>query len=236
MICPVCGRKPSYSIEEYQYLESGLKNVFVQGVGIFKCQCGQEYVQLPGAQAVHDQIANALLHKKSLLTGVEARFLRKWIRHTSEELATKLGYTRVSVSRWENKEVYPDSADRALRLYASALGSVSVDFSELFASLSPSEERDFRITVGEIARKSPTVTLATFSADTALSRYASAAVGHVAMDSSMLFASLNLTQDKDFRITVGEAAFSSKKSFKKSVRSAEEPTKTVANQELAQAA
>lgn len=146
MICPVCGRKPSHAIEEYRYRESGLDNVFVSGVGIFRCHCGQEYVHLPGAQEVHDKVASVLLSKSSVLTGPEAKFLRKWLRLTSEEMAKVLGYTRVSVSRWE-KHGPSVATDRVLRLYASAVRSLSIDFETLFSTVNAKPEKNFRIVV-----------------------------------------------------------------------------------------
>lgn len=163
MTCPMCGANTSRSVEQYHYVESGLDNVFVAGTEVYKCKCGETYVQLPGVENVHGQIATALLHKNSLLTGSEAKFIRKWLGLKSEELARALGYTRVSVSRWENKSV-PESADRALRLYASSVGHVPINFSQLFASLSPTPERHYRITVGETPFMSSTVLSRTFSA------------------------------------------------------------------------
>ena len=148
MICPECGNQPRYSVERYQYRESGLDNVFVDGVGIFRCVCGQEYIQLPGAQEVHNQVASALLNKTSLLTGSEARFLRKWLRLTSNELAKALGYTRISVSRRENKGLTV-ATDRSLRLYASQVGNLSIDVGKLFSSITDKPEQNFRIVVGD---------------------------------------------------------------------------------------
>jgi DNA-binding transcriptional regulator YiaG len=142
----MCGRQPSHRAEQYQYRESGLENVFVRGVGIYKCKCGKEYVQLPGAQEVHDKVASALLSKSSLLTGPEAKFLRKWLRLTSEEMANVLGYTRVSVSRWEN-HIPLAANDRALRLYASAVRNIPIDFENLFSSMNDKPQRNFRIVV-----------------------------------------------------------------------------------------
>ena len=146
MICPECGSQPRYSVERYQYRESGLDNVFVDGVGIFRCVCGQEYIQLPGTQEVHNQVASALLNKTSLLTGSEARFLRKWLRLTSDELAKALGYTRVSVSRRENRGLTV-ATDRSLRLYASQVGNISIDVGKLFSTINDRPQRNFKIAV-----------------------------------------------------------------------------------------
>ena len=149
MICPMCGESPSHSIKQYHYLESGLDNVFVSGVGIFRCRCGEEYVQIPEVDKIHDQIASALLHKDSLMTGSESKFLRKWLGLKSEELAKALGYTRVSVSRWENHAPLAAN-DRALRLYASAMRGISIDFKTLFFSMKVKPQKDFKIAVNGI--------------------------------------------------------------------------------------
>ena len=159
MICPACGKQPSHTVEQYQYRESGLNNVFVRGVGIDRCKCGQEYVQLPGAQEVHDQVASALLSKSSLLTGPESKFLRKWLRMTSEEMAKALGYTRVTVSRWENDGLSAKT-DRTLRLYASAVRDMSIDFENLFTTVNAKPEKNFRIVVDGIRAPQYSVTFA----------------------------------------------------------------------------
>ena len=134
MNCPMCGKNPIHSTERYHYRESGLDNVFVSGVSIYRCKCGEEYVQLPGVDNIHSQIAFALLVKNSLLTGLESRFLRKWLGLKSEELAKALGYTRVTVSRWEN-EGPSANTDRILRLYVSVTRSIAIDFASLFSPL-----------------------------------------------------------------------------------------------------
>lgn len=144
--CPACGNQPSHTVEQYHYRESGLNNVTVTGVSIFRCKCGQEYVQLPGAQRVHDQVALALLNKPSLLTGQESKFLRKWLRLTSEEMASALGYTRVTASRWEN-DGPSVKTDRAIRLYASAVRSIAIDFESLFSSMNTKPQKHFKIVV-----------------------------------------------------------------------------------------
>jgi putative zinc finger/helix-turn-helix YgiT family protein len=146
MICPNCGKRPSHSIEEYRYRECGLDNVYVKGVGIFRCQCGEEYVQLPGVQEVHNQIASELLSKSSLLTGAEFKFLRKWLGLTSEEMAQVLGLTRVTVSRRENQGI-SSAADRMVRLLAASMKNIRVNAQRLFRTISDKPARDFKIVI-----------------------------------------------------------------------------------------
>lgn len=146
MNCPICGRKSTHSIEQYRYRESGLDNVFVSDVDIFRCKCGEEYVQLSGVDNIHNKIATALLHKNSLLSGSESKFLRKWLGLKSEEMAQALGYTRVTVSRWEN-DGPSAKTDRALRLYASAIRNISIHFESLFSAMNDKPEKNFKIIV-----------------------------------------------------------------------------------------
>jgi DNA-binding transcriptional regulator YiaG len=106
-------------------------------------------VQLPGVQEIHAQVASALLKKSSLLTGPESKFLRKWLRLTSEDMAQALGYTRVTVSRWEN-DGPSAKTDRALRLYASAVRKTPINFEILFSSMNDKPQKNFRIEVDGI--------------------------------------------------------------------------------------
>ncbi|MDZ4733668.1 MAG: hypothetical protein SGJ16_08790 [Nitrospirota bacterium] len=98
---------------------------------------------------MHNQVASALLKKTSLLTGSEARFLRKWLRLTSDELAKALGFTRVSVSRRENKGLTV-ATDRSLRLYASRVGNISIDVEKLFPTINDEPDKNFRVVVGDV--------------------------------------------------------------------------------------
>ena len=59
-----------------------------------------------------------LIKKASSLTGKEIRFLRKELLLKANELATVLGVTKVTVSRWENdKEKIGLTTDRLIRLF-----------------------------------------------------------------------------------------------------------------------
>ncbi len=163
MICPKCGNRPSYSVaKKYQYRESGLDNVFVNDVGIFRCRCGEEYIQIPGIQEVHDQIALKLLKKNSLLTGQECTFLRKWLRLTSVQIADLLGVTRMSVSRWENNVPTP-AMDKLIRLLAADVRNVSLDARALFESIALKPAKGFTIPIDARRLAAPSYTTPLFS-------------------------------------------------------------------------
>lgn len=120
MNCPKCGKRMSrFLIPRYNYKESGIDYVFLEDSVIsYKCDCGQKFVEIPGIERLHDAIAYDLLKKKSLLNGQEFRFLRKWVRFTSEELRQALGkVSRITVSRWENgKTPITAATDHLMRL------------------------------------------------------------------------------------------------------------------------
>lgn len=102
--------------ENYQYTECGLSNVFLIGVLVFHCDCGEIAVQLPATVALHRFIALSLIKKKTLLSGEELRFLRKHVNYSATELADMLATTKVSMSRWENGLPISKNMDRLLRL------------------------------------------------------------------------------------------------------------------------
>jgi putative zinc finger/helix-turn-helix YgiT family protein len=86
----------------YHYTESGLNNVFLEGVKVLYCSaCDEELVELEDVPGLHAKIAEILLRKPFILTGPELRFLRKEMRMKAKDLAIVLGVTPTTVSRWE---------------------------------------------------------------------------------------------------------------------------------------
>jgi putative zinc finger/helix-turn-helix YgiT family protein len=107
-------RKPT---KPYHYTESGLRNVLLEGVKVLSCQaCGEKLAEVGNVPGLHAQIAELLLRKPFILTGHEFRFLRKEMRMKAKDLATVLGVTPTTVSRWETEEERLGVAnDRLLR-------------------------------------------------------------------------------------------------------------------------
>jgi len=107
--------------ENYPYTEVGLKSVTLTNVLVFHCKCGAIVAELPAVGQLHFLIAFSLLSKKSILSGEEARYLRKWVGYSATELAETTGYSKSIISRWENerKNIGKES-DRLLRLVVFA--------------------------------------------------------------------------------------------------------------------
>jgi|SRR5579864_3262598 len=133
--CYECGREMIGRRQNYPYTEVGLKSVTLTNVLVFHCKCGAIVAELPGVSQLHFVIAFDLLRKKTILSGEEARFLRKWVGYSATELAETTGYSKSIISRWENeKQNIAKESDRLLRLVVfakmleNAVGqSISVD-------------------------------------------------------------------------------------------------------------
>ena len=115
--------------ENYKYDISGLPNVTLVGIEVGRCAaCGEYDVTIPRMAELHRLLAASIIRKSSRLTGQEIAYLRKHFGLTSAELAARLGTTRETISRWENRAaVIGATADRLIRLLV-AIGETRTDF------------------------------------------------------------------------------------------------------------
>ena len=121
IICPNCQRNHETKIGEYHYTESGLPNVWLLGVEVFECECGEGFAFIPCIQELHKLISHDLLTQENSLSGPEIRFLRKTMGLKAKDFAVLLGVKNVTISRWERNEVSPpDTIDRLIRLFYAA--------------------------------------------------------------------------------------------------------------------
>lgn len=127
--CPSCQQLRQTHKGEYHYTESGLPNVWLRGVEIFECDCGEKFAFIPCIEKLHKLIGKTLIGKEEQLSGKEIRFLRKHMMLKSKDFAKELGVQNVTVSRWENDTSQPpESVDRLIRLvYAIKMGLRKTD-------------------------------------------------------------------------------------------------------------
>ncbi|MGO9620330.1 MAG: type II TA system antitoxin MqsA family protein [Desulfobaccales bacterium] len=129
MKCPSCQQMRETHKGGYHYTESGLPNVWLRGVEIFECDCGEKSAFIPCIEELHKLIGKTLIVKEEQLSGSEIRFLRKHMMLKSKDFAKELGVQKVTMSRWENSDSQPsESVDRLIRLvYAIKMGLSKTD-------------------------------------------------------------------------------------------------------------
>jgi putative zinc finger/helix-turn-helix YgiT family protein len=139
--CLRCGEPYKITIKDYHYLESGLDNLWLCDVEVYRCQCG-ESAAIPQPIEIHRAIAKCLLMSQTPLSGKEIRFLRKHMAMKAIEFAKRMGVDKATISRWENgKENPSDPADRAIRLaYATQMGYFQ-EAKQLFEEVFPEIDR-----------------------------------------------------------------------------------------------
>jgi len=114
--------------KQYHYKESGLDNVYLEGVEIFLCpSCNEELVSIPAVPELHSLIGKHLIEKKSLLNGKEIRFLRKNAGLSAKHFSKKMGVNNSAMSCWENGEQrLTSSNDRLIRLIYSGVKNLPI--------------------------------------------------------------------------------------------------------------
>ncbi|WP_333823370.1 transcriptional regulator [Pinisolibacter sp.] len=126
----------------YRYTESGLDNVFIEGVSFVTDDAGETCITVPNINGLHKAIATGIVRQKAGMTGREMRFLRTEIGLTQAELAVIVHREALAISRWERGEFPIDSnAEALIRLFAAQrLELESIDVKDVTGWCIPSAE------------------------------------------------------------------------------------------------
>ncbi len=119
--CRECGGIMEGTKGEYKYVESGLNSVVLKDILVYHCpKCNELVPEIPAVGVLHWVIARRILLKKTLLTGSELRFLRKFCGYSVNEFAEIMGSSKTVISRWENQSMHGEGTDRTVRLLVMA--------------------------------------------------------------------------------------------------------------------
>lgn len=82
-------------------------------------------------------VLEAVIHKPSLLSGLEIRYIRKYMYLSLEEFGTIFGVSHAAVSKWENaRNGISPALDICIRLYVMEYLKVKdVEFRKLYRNL-----------------------------------------------------------------------------------------------------
>lgn len=122
--CSNCEKDAKVVRGSYDYKESGLSNVILQGIELIRCKhCGNEDPIIPRVNDLTRLLVVAVISKPHRLQGGEVRFLRKYLRMTGDEFSRLLDIDKTTLSKWENNDDPVGATnDRLVRVMALALG------------------------------------------------------------------------------------------------------------------
>lgn len=98
----------------HHYTESGLLNVYIEGIVVETDDDGDEIVTIPAINELHRTIALGIVSHAKGIAGEELRFLRTEMGLTQAELAVLVHRDKQTIGRWERNEIEIDSSAEAL--------------------------------------------------------------------------------------------------------------------------
>lgn len=94
----------------YHYTESGLLNVYIEGLSPMIDDDGDEVIQIPAINELHRIIAQGIVCHQKGISPEELRFLRTEMGLTQSELAVMVHREKLAIGRWERGECAIDGA------------------------------------------------------------------------------------------------------------------------------
>lgn len=104
----------------YHYTDGGLRNIWLSNGYTVKQTPYGEAVSIQDLDGLTKAICNALIRKKTKLTGAEFRYIREAMLMSQASMGKALGRSNQAVAIWEKTSKIPKAADLLLRvLYAA---------------------------------------------------------------------------------------------------------------------
>lgn len=114
MLCHECNKKMKESIESYRYVESGLDNVYLNNICVYRCDCGEMMPSIFRVAELNSLIGENLINKPGRLTNKEIIFLRKNAGMKAKEVYHFFDTDKSTYSRWENGKQKPSKSNDML--------------------------------------------------------------------------------------------------------------------------
>ncbi len=128
MKCHECNSEMKKSKELYHYTESGLDNVYLADLAVYRCECGEFFASIPEIIKLNSRVGITLIKKKTLLKGQEIKYLRKNAGLNAKAFAEYIGIDKSTLSRWENnKQPVDKSNDRMIRLFYAVFKGIPTE-------------------------------------------------------------------------------------------------------------
>lgn len=139
--CVECGRPQKEQRGAVPYPESGLQNVQLLNVPIWRCENGHEEVEIPDVEQLHDLLAHQIIRQPAALSAGDIRFVRRRLGLTARDFAARMGWTPEWQSQIENGHVTANRPSELLMrlacgvLLAEKSGKSADDLTPLVAEL-----------------------------------------------------------------------------------------------------
>jgi len=107
----------------YQYIESGLPNVYLKNGYSIEVIDDEEYTSIDDLEGLHRVLAGAIASKTMPLTNAEFKFLRIELNLSQRILGKRFGVSEQTIARYEKGQSdIPRTTDAALRsLYMESI-------------------------------------------------------------------------------------------------------------------
>lgn len=143
-LCVECGGPQKQVRGTVPYPESGLDNVQLLNVPIWRCEDGHDEVEIPAVEQLHDLLAHQIVRQPVPLAARDIRFLRRRLNLTARDFAAQMGWTPEWQSQLENgHQAATRTAELLMRLACGVLlaeksGKSADDLTPLIAELEAS--------------------------------------------------------------------------------------------------
>jgi transcriptional regulator with XRE-family HTH domain len=122
---------------DYHYVESGLDNVFIEGIQPVLDDDGDEAIIINSVNILHAVIAEGIVRHSHSMSGKELRFLRTEMGLTQSDLGDFVHVDRQTVARWEKGQTAIDPKAETL-IRKMAIEKLSLPLSDSIEALSRS--------------------------------------------------------------------------------------------------